>query len=173
MAQNLQVTNTLQGGGSISDDVTDVSQRVGFGGAILPAVQLSLTYGTGANQVNKQYLKKRTIANGVTDLIDLKALTDFQGAALDFAKIKYIFIGIITPDGTKELRVGPQNATNAFSGFWGGSGATVYDRVWDSKEYKAPVSGVITGPTTANRILAINNPSTATDYAIWVLGTDV
>lgn len=169
MSQNLQVTTTLQGGGSISDDVTDVSQRFGFGGAILPAVQISLTHGTGANQADKQYLKKHTIANGATDLHDLKALTDFQGAALDFAKIKYVGVFVISPDGTKLLRVGPQAASNAFTGFWGD--ASDYEKVYHSQEWKEPVAGLATSGT--DKVLAVHNPSTATDYALWVIGTSV
>lgn len=172
MAQTLQATITLSGTGSLADDVTDVKQLATFGGAILPTIVTAFSYGTGNNQVNKQYLKKRTLAATTFDLLDLTALTDFQGAALNFAKIKYIFVGIISPDGTKSLRVGPQNQTNAFAGFWGGTGATVYDTVLHSLEHKAPISGLATGGTT--KILPIYNPGASSlDYAIWILGTDV
>lgn len=172
MAQNLQVSLSLSGGGQIADDATDVSQRMAFGGAVLPQVQVDFAHGTGSSQANKQYLELRTLAGGATDLIDLTSLTDFQGDALSFAKVKYLFVGIIDPDGTKELRVGPQGAANAFDGFWGGTGATVYDRVWHSAEHKAPVGGVATSGT--DKVLAVNNPGgSSLDYAVWVIGTDV
>jgi hypothetical protein len=172
VSQDLQVTLTLSGSGTLADDATDVEQRFVFGGAVLPAVTVSFTHGTGNNQADKSYLELRTLATVTTDSIDLTALTDFQGDALSFAKVKYIGVFIVSPDGTKELRVGPQNVANAFDGFWGGTGATVYDRVLHSAEYKHPVGGVATGGT--DKVLAIHNPGgTSVSYALWVIGTSV
>jgi hypothetical protein len=172
MAQTLTLSLATQGGGSIADDATDVTQRFAFGGAVLPAVAVELASGTGDNQANKVYLELRTLAAAATDLIDLTGLTDFQGDALSFAKVKYLFVGIVSADGTKELRVGPQGATDAFDGFWGGAGATVYDRVWHSQEWKQLVGGVATGGT--DKVLAVHNPGgSSVDYALFVAGTDV
>jgi hypothetical protein len=172
MAQTLQLSFSSQGGGSLSDDATDATQRVAIGGAILPAVAVELTNGTGNNQANKLYLELRTLTATTTDSLDLTALTDFQGDALNFAKIKYIFVGIEDADGTKELRVGPQGVANAFDGFWGGTAAANYDRVWHNQEYKALVGGVATGGT--DKVLAIHNPGgTSLNYAILIVGTDV
>lgn len=172
MAQTFTLSLATQGGGSITDDATDVTQRFAFGGVVLPAVAVDLASGTGNNQANKVYLELRTLAATTTDSIDLTSLTDFQGDALSFAKVKYVFVGIVDADGTKELRVGPQGAANAFDGFWGGTGATVYDRVWHSQEYKQLVGGVATGGT--DKVLAVHNPGgSSLDYALFVVGTDV
>lgn len=170
MSQLLSITDTLQGGGAISDDVTDAVQRVAFGGAILPAIQMAFAHGTGDGQANKLFAKRFTLAALTFDLHDLSTLEDFQGVALDLDTVRRVLVAIIDPDGTKELRVGPQNQANALDGFWGGAGATVYDRVWHHQYWYRPNTGVAVDAT--HKVFPVYNPHATLPltYALFVLG---
>lgn len=157
----------------IMDANAGKSLRIGFGSRSVPELSFSLTYGTGSGQANKLYCAKRTLAATTFDLIDLAGgLDDGIGNTLTFTKIKLALVAIVTPNGTKAVRVGPQAQSNPFPGGWGGTGATVYDTVthWMPVIYE-PVTGYTVTAGTGD-ILPIYNPgATSLDY--WLLLTGV
>ena len=140
-----------------------------FGRDLLPALDIGLDFGTGSGQANKLYIGKRTIAAATFDNIDLAgSLVDGLGNTLTFANLKLALAAIVTPDGTKSLRVGPQGVANAFQGPWGGTAAAVYRtfKNWDLAVYE-PVTGF---PVTAGTgdIFPVYNPG-ATSLDFWLL----
>ena|GEM_PF-526695 len=140
-----------------------------FGRDLLPELEIDLDFGTLSGQVDKLYIGKRTLAATTFDNIDLAgSLVDGLGNTLAFTNLKLALAAIVTPDGTKAIRVGPQGQANAFQGPWGGVGADVYRsfKHWDLAVYE-PVTGF---PVTAGTgdIFSFYNPG-ATSVDVWLL----
>lgn len=172
MATTLRFGEVVRGGGRIEDAATGQNQQAIFGRGALPSLDQTFTYGTGSGAVNMWYLARRTLATVTFDLLDLAGgLTDFKGAAITFTKIKRVLLVIIDPDGTKTLRIGPQNQSNPFIGPWsGGSGATVYNTVFRKFDQDQPYAGWTVTAGTGD-ILPIYNPgATSVTYLLWLLG---
>ena len=144
-----------------------------FGDSPLPSLGVTLDFGSASGQANKGYIAKRTLGATSYDLIDLNgALNDGLTNTFSPTNLKLAAIGIVSPDGTKSLRAGPQGQSNPFVGPWGGSGATVYKKFthWDLLVYE-PVVGYTVTPGTGD-ILPIYNPgATSLDYWIFLAGT--
>lgn len=133
-----------------------------FGGGLFPTLSRALANGTGASQANALYFDQRTVLTTANDDLDLSGVLATQGIPLVFTSIKYVLIAISAPDGTQKLNVGPKGVTNAWAGPWvGGVGATVYEEVWDWRDWSNPYSGWTVTAGTGD-ILRINNPSAVT-----------
>lgn len=143
-----------------------------FGRVSVPALSVSLAFGTGSGQANKLYIASRALAATTFDLLDLAGgLSDGLGNTLTFTSLKLAVLAILTPNGTKVLRVGPQAQSNPFLGAWGGTGATVYKGFthWDMPVYD-PVAGYAVTAGTGD-ILPIYNPTgSSITYTILLAG---
>lgn len=170
MAIDINTDDRLTGGGTVTDPAQGLSQVAGYGGAILPAVRVRYSYGTGNAQVTKWYLNRHTLAAGAYLDLNLTSGLTALGAAQAFAALKRVVVALVAPDGTKRLRVGPQGRTNAAqlwfqavtANFW----EETYTLVWKDR----PVTG---WPVTAGAadVLSIHNPGAASvDCAVWLLG---
>lgn len=171
MADAVSLSVKVLGGGRIVDSVSGQYLPAVFGRGNLPARSRVFTHGTGANQVDKLHLSQRTLAATTFDLLDLAGgLTDYKGAAITLTKLKWIYVAIVSPDGTKALRVGPQNQANAGQFGWGGTGATVYQTVYTDWEDYRPITGHTVTAGTGD-IYPIYNPgASAVTYALLVAG---
>jgi hypothetical protein len=171
---DLNATFSLTGSGILAAalDVEAPSSTVAIGQGGFPAVGFSLTYGTGNLQAQSWWSDKRTVAAGATDSIDLNgALTGPLGASVAFTSARVIIIAIDTPDGTKLLRVGPQNVTNAAQLGFGGVGAQAYLETDTFCVLPRPYGGWTITPATAD-LLPVKNPTgVSIDYYVWILGT--
>jgi hypothetical protein len=171
---DLNATFSLTASGILSSalDVEAPSSAVAIGQGGFPAVGFSLTYGTGNLQAQSWWSDKRTVAAGATDSIDLNGvLTGPLGAAIAFTSVRAIVIAIDTPDGTKLLRVGPQNVTNAAQLGFGGTGAQAYLETDTFCVLPRPYGGWALTAGTAD-LLPVKNPSAVSvDYYVWVIGT--
>lgn len=171
MATTVKANVRVIGGGQVRDTATGAFQPAVFGADVLPSATLTLTTGTGNQQVNQWYCARRTLAGTTFDLLDLSGgLTNGLGQTVTLTKLKYVRLSVVSPDGTKALRIGPQNQAAAAQLWFGGTGATVYDTVYETVEHRMTYAGwTITG-TTAD-ILPIYNPGgSAVIYAIWLMG---
>ena len=171
MADAIYFSAKMLGGGQIGDTVTEKRLPAIFGKGSLPARLRSFTHGTGANQVNKLFVAQRTLATLTFDNLDLAGgLNDYNGAAITFTFLKWAYIAIVSPDGTKSLRVGPQNQLNALPGGWGGVGATVYQTLYTDWEDYRPITGHAVTAGTGD-IFPIYNPGAGNvTYAILLAG---
>ena len=171
MADKLYLKERTYGGGRIYDAATGQSQNGIFGRELLPQRTRTLTQGTASGQASKWHLSQRTLAATTFDLLDLYGgLTDYKGAVINFTKIKRIFVAIISPDGTKSLRIGPQNQTHAIQLHWGGTGATVYSTTTTDWELYEPYTGY-TVTDAVTDIFPIYNPGAGSvTYTLFILG---
>lgn len=170
----LSATFSMSASGSQTKDdgLALVTDSFSSGGATFPAMSASFTMGTNAGQANKSYRVQQSIAANTTVHFDLtNSLVDSFGVTLNFTKIKSVLVAIISPDGSKKLRIGPQNAANAWQGPFGGVGAEVYletvnwlhlcDHVGDGWDVTA---------TTADHLPIRNPTANSVDFVIWILG---
>lgn len=168
MATDLNALFTLSGNASYQANVPGpnviASCKLGSGSFSTP--QTGFTYGStdtvsGNNgQGTLQYMKQRTCTAGQTDPLILSdgSLTT-AGVTQPFTKVKFVLIQIVSPDGTKALRVGPQGVTNAFTGPFGGStGTNSYKEVYDWETVVNHKWGGYTVSAGTGDILVVKNP---------------
>ncbi len=158
----------------LADSSIGASARRQFGTGTLAELGVTLAYGTGSGQASKWHIGVRALAATTYDLLDLAggSLADPVGNALTFSTVKLIVVAISSPDGTKTLRVGPQNQSNAPALNWGGTGATVYHTLthWAMPLYQPVTGATITAGT--GDILPVYNPGgSSVTYAILIAGT--
>jgi hypothetical protein len=67
-------------------------------------------------QCTKEYQVQLVIANGGSNNLDLQALSGGSGNCTSFSNLKFILAQILSPDGTKTVKLGPQSVSNAFVG---------------------------------------------------------
>lgn len=141
-------------------------------GVGLPSLAIELAYGSGSGQANKAVLQKRTLTATTYDLLDLAGgLTDGVGNTVTFTSIKLALVAIVAPDGSKKVRTGPQNQSNPFVSYCGGSSAVTYKLVthWDVVIWE-PVAGYAVTAGSAD-IFPIYNPGASSlDYYILLAG---
>lgn len=146
-----------------------ISRRFGLGG--VPDLGVSLGFGTGSGQANKAYFGLRTVSATSFDLVDLSgSLTDGLGNTFSPSALKLAVVAIVSPDGTKSLRVGPQNQSNAWQGPWGGTGSTVYQTVTHHWHFYSPVAGVAVTAGTGDVLPVYNPGATSVTYALLLAG---
>lgn len=153
-------------------DLSVPLDSITFGQSNFDQMLTSLTFGTSSSQANQWWHDERSILTTANDDLDLAGgLTSVFGETITFAVIKVLIVAIDAADGSKKLRVGPQNVTNGWQGPWGGVGATVYTDVFD---WAVLVNDKWTGcAVTAGTgdILRINNPTGGTvTYRILIIG---
>lgn len=147
-----------------------ITQSFNSGTTQIPSVLESLSFGTGAGKANKIHCKQRTVAGSSNDDIDLAGgLTDVEGNALTFTKIKLIAIQIIDPDWTKYLIVGPGAASNTFNGPFGGTNPTL--AVYSYQDFiKNDANGWTVTAGTGDILRITNGTGTSTTYLLLVAG---
>lgn len=141
---------------------------------------VALTYGnavtltSGAHGVQDIYAEKLTIAASGSTSIDLSGSSSYKnpfGVNLAFITIKYALFCVLTPDGSKYVKVGPQAVANAWQGPWGGVGATVYEAVYFRKELVGPAAGWAVTAATADILPISNSGGANVDVAVFIAGT--
>lgn len=83
-----------------------------------------LNTGTGAGNANVKYSAQLTIAASATQTLNLAALTDNFGNALDFVRIKQLYIENSSIGKSSAIAVG-NAGTNPFAGIWSPGTATI------------------------------------------------
>jgi len=152
--------------------IAPTKRTINSGSGTMPNTVASVTSGTGSQQVNQVYLASRSILTTANDDIDLSgSLTDDDGDAITFTKIKKIIVAITSADGSKKLYVGPKGVSNPFIGPWaGGQGATVYDEVYEFQLWINSFAGWTVTAGTGD-ILRIHNPTGSTiTYTLYLEG---
>ncbi len=171
MSTKLTFGQRTQGSGRIWETTTGLQQTARWGDVALPNISWNFEYGTGNQQIDKWYLDTRTLAATTYDDLDLAGgVTDFQGNAITFTKIKRAFLAVLDPDGTKKVRFGPQGRTNAAQLWFGGTAAAVYEEVvWYTDRIDTYTGWTVTAGT--GDILSVYNPTgSSLSYTIWLMG---
>lgn len=171
MAYTLSIGERTTGGGRMIDEASNTQQTISPGVTPAPSGTFNLNYGTSSGQANQWYAGQRTVTATTADNLDLSGvLTNPVSGTVTLTAVKRVLIQIVSPDGTKSLRVGPQNVSNAWQGPWGGTGATVYETVYEEMDKKNQYSGWAVTAGTGD-ILGIYNPgATSVTYFIWIIG---
>lgn len=165
---NIRQTNAAD----LSTPADEVQFGVGTSGSAgMTTVEADWANGTSDSQANEWFHDTRTVAATTADNLDLAgSLTNKFGETLTFTTIKLIFVRILSPDGTKELYIGPRSQSNAWVGPWGDT--TDFSKtkgvfLW----FENYGVGSITAATTD--VLGIyNNGSGSTTYDIILVGED-
>lgn len=144
-----------------------------FGAKTIPDCSLSVTAGSGSGQCSWLYWSDaRSLAATTFDTFDLAgALTDPFGATITAATLKVVAIAISGPDGTKSLRFGPQNQSNAAQLGFGGTGVQAYETIFDWHKATNLVSGWTITATTADKVFVYNPGAGTIVYSILMAGT--
>jgi hypothetical protein len=163
---------TASGSQTKDDLLAVVTDSFSSGNATFPSMSASFTLGSNAGQASKWYRGQRTLAGNATDLVSLTGtLTDSFGSTISFTKIKSLLVAIIDPDGTKKIKVGPQNETDAWQGFFGGVGTESYV---ETSNWLHFVDHLGTGWTvsqgTADVLPISNSGANSLQYILWILG---
>lgn len=132
--------------------------------------EISLGSGTGAQQVDRLFTDRRTLAASATENLDLAGvLSDAFGAALTFAKLKAILV-IADSANTNNVNV-IREATNGVPAFLtAGDGVPVLPGgvfLW-----VAPGAGVTVTAGTGDLLTFTNSAAgTSVTYDVYLLGT--
>ncbi len=129
----------------------------------------SLATGTGANQSDLIYSDQRTLNASASETLDLTALTNAFGAAINFAKVKAILIKA-SSGNTNNVAYG--NATAPFIGPLSVGTATISLPPDGAMMLAAPGSGwTVTGGSADEIKIANSAGSTTVTYDIIIIGT--
>lgn len=140
---------------------------------LLHEIRLALTSGTSANQIDKIWHDRRTLAGGANETLDLiGSLTDAFGVTASFAKVKAILIYNRTTTTGVFLLVG-----GAASNAW--AGGMLVDASDKAKvgpggflAWASPVDGYAAAAgSTDNLKIENGHGSTAAEYDIIIIGT--
>jgi hypothetical protein len=171
----LSASFSFTGNGQLTKplDVSTPTDTIQVGSSNFPACGFDLTDGTSNLQAKSWWSDIRTVAAGATDSIDLNgSLTGPLGDAISWTTVRMIVVAINVPDGTKLLRVGPQNVTNAAQLGFGGVGAQAYLETDTFCVLPRPYGGWAVTAGTAD-IARINNPSAVNvTVTVWILATE-
>lgn len=133
------------------------------------AKSMVLASGTGADQADKVFADRRTVAAGATDTIDLAgALTDPLGAVVSFAKVKAIVIS--NRSTTQTLTVTrPVNGAPIFAA----AGDAVAVPPGGVLALAAPGAAGLATVTagTGDLLDVVNSAGASADYDVVVIGT--
>lgn len=141
--------------------------QTGVGG--FDEISKSLSTGTGSGQGNRIYYNEATITAGSNSDIDVTALTDRKGVALNFAKIRWVIIVIDTPTASYKLIFKGSTATNPIA-LWKGS-ASADEDIHDVLVRTNNVDGWSVSGTT--KVIRLNNPSAGSvTYRILIVGNE-
>lgn len=131
-----------------------------FGASPNPPGVVSFGTGAGAGQADTLYRNAFTLAPSASLAIDLKGGTgelDVTGAALTLQLVRALYVEFTTaPAAGVSVRLGPQGATNAWQGPFGGVAAANYLTLQQGVLVPAPVDGWAVDAT--HKILTLTNP---------------
>lgn len=124
-----------------------------------PILRQDLTNGTGSSQAGQLFAKSYTILTTANQDLDLAGvLTNGFGETITFAALKTVVVAIDTPDGSKEVRFGPQGVTNPMQLWFSATTAGFYDRIFDFFVQTNEWTGwAVTGGSADT--IRINNPT--------------
>lgn len=145
---------------------------------------LEVLDGTGTNQVDQIYARRRSLASGATELLDLNgaALKDVFGNNLNFAKLCMVYIlnedspnddGSLPAANTTNLTVG--GGTNQIANILGSAGATKILRPGDiflTANFGASGIATVT-PGTGDELQIVNGAGATCNYQIILAGRSV
>lgn len=143
------------------------------------AEDAALAYGTGtvldangAIPVNDWYDEIVSITTGATKTIDLTGGSDANpfGVALAFTVVKCVIVALLDPDGINYVKVGPQAVANAWQGWFGGTGAGMYESVYWSTVHAGPAAGWTVTAGTGDLFTIINPNAGTVSVAIFIAG---
>lgn len=170
----LSATFDLDARGLLSrdDTISIVNDPVQSGQNSFPDMSVEITDGTGASQANRWYRSQQTLAAGANLDLDLAGgITDPFGATVTFTAVKWIILAVVSPDGAKSLRIGPQGLANAFQGPHGGVAAGNYVTVKYFQKFLDYSAGGWAVTAGTGDILRINNPgAVSVTFSIWIGG---
>lgn len=174
MATEVTATFNTTGDGNYNAgaEISSLIDAFTFGSNNFPSLSREYTDGTSDNQFKAYFIDQRALAGSANDDLDLAGgLTNPFGSTITFTVIKELIVAIDTPDGSKNLRVGPQGVANAWQGPFGGVAAANYLTIyhhWLMPPY--PWTGYTVTAGTGD-ILRINNPTgSSITYAIFIAG---
>jgi hypothetical protein len=176
MADTYAANFNLSGQASVDSDLDNrrAYQSVEIGQDEFPSLAVTYASGSATGQIQKYYARRFTIAGGANQDIDLagSVTSDLvSSGTVTFATVKELIVAIVEPDGTKVIRVGPQNVSNGWQGPFGGVGANDYEQVYHHFRRSNPFSGWTVTAGSAD-ILRIHNPGgSAVDVDVIILGT--
>lgn len=107
----------------------------------------------------KVYCSQQTIAASGNFDLDLNGATmyDTLNIAMAWTKLHFLLVSIVAPNGTKVVRVGPQNLSNANALGFGAVGSTSYLEVRNFLVIENPSLAGFTVDST-HKLVRINNP---------------
>lgn len=125
---------------------------------------LLATFTQAAGETWQQVLIAVSLAAGANLDIDLanasNTVKDRAGRPLNLARVYAVVLAVTSPDGTKALRLGPQNVANGCQLWFGGTGATAYELVENGVVRWSYSGWTVTAGT--GDILRVNNPGATT-----------
>lgn len=162
-------SGTVPVSGFWQDGTTGALLAKTFGAASVPSLPISLTFGTGSGAANWAYYASRALAGTTADNLDLSgSLTDGLGNTITATKLKLAVISISSPDGTKNLRVGPRGVANAMLAGFGD--ASDYSSVTHWWVYYEPVTGATVTAGTGDMFCIYNPTGSSITYSIMMAG---
>lgn len=172
-SSDLQATLSFTGSGILSSalDLSTPRDSVSTGTGNFAQFLTTFAFGTGNQQAKEWWHDKRTLTAGANDDLDLAGgLINPFGGTITFTAIKAFVLIIVSHDGTKSVRVGPQGVANAWQGWHGGVAAGNYNTVFEWFVNIHSYGGWSITAGTGD-ILRINNPGAGSlDYEVWILG---
>ena len=123
--------------------------------------------GTGAGNVNKVYLNQGSVGGGGNLTLDLTALTDPLGAALNFSLIKAIWFEILETTAPSSVTFAATVANSCIA--WG---IPLYSGARFTWLSPAVAGGITVTDTTADQLKILNNDGgVAANYRMLLAGT--
>jgi hypothetical protein len=135
------------------------------------AADIPLLNGTGANQADRIFADKRTLAASASEDLDLSGvLTDPLGAVLTFGKVKAILVRADKAN-TNDVILGGAS-TNPFVGPFGGATHTVSVPPGGAALFVAPGAGWLVAAGSGDLLkIANSGAGTGVTYDIVIIGT--
>jgi hypothetical protein len=168
---DLNLTLKVEGSGLLS--VTGIERTtsvVNLGTSDALPIDLSLGDGTGDSQGNQWYFASHTLAATTGVNLDLTALANALGSVA-FTKIRHMVVILSAPDGTKVIRVGPQNETNGWQGPFPVVTANGWFEVRDALVLGSRYADGIGAVSGTNKILRLYNPGAGSvTVQVWLIG---
>lgn len=173
MALNLvSISGDLKLSAFWRDGTSLASLRRRFGANSIPALDLSVSYGTGSGQVSWVYFTTGSLAATTAANVDLSgSVTDGLGNTVSATKLKILIVAVTSPDGSKRIRVGPRGVANAAQLNFGGVASTDYIDVYDWCPVVLETTTGFTITAGTGDIVGVYNPGgSAVTYSLLAAG---
>jgi hypothetical protein len=162
---DIQLTRGIRGG------VNGTPIPLRFGATSHPAGRMRLFNGTAANQANVAFEKTFSLtAASNLDVDFTTGQTDVNGQAVNLSAVKLVYLEITSATTGDSLRLGPQNVTNGWQGWFGTTTTTGYA---ECRGLFLQGGYNFAGWTVdgTHKVLRLNNPSATTVSGyLWVVG---